>query len=177
MEFDHALKVITSFVFISLVIVSVLLIYFYYYKNNFFQEKKKSEVLQGALENIKLIKQTKEEELAKVKRKFSKLNKVPDKQINLLKSTVIITNEDWEQYKKKYNNVYKDYIFRLRKEVQNITPAEERLVMLANLQLNYNEIASLLGTSTGSVRITWYRLRKKINTNSETALIQFANSI
>lgn len=78
-------------------------------------------------------------------------------------NTKILTSDDWETFKKKFNAVYPGFLADLRKLFTDLTPAEERLILLIKMKLTSAEISDILGISSNSVKKSRQRLRKKIN--------------
>lgn len=95
--------------------------------------------------------------------------------INQLKETTILTNEDWNEFKKQFDKVYPNFLTNLRQHHSELTPAELRYLCLLRLELSTSEIASALGISPASLRVTKHRIRKKIgekNQNFPISLLQ-----
>jgi len=92
---------------------------------------------------------------------------------NDLLNSKIITNEDWENFKKQFSLIHKGYINKLRHKFPEITAAEERLFILLKIKLNNSEIAFMLGISVDSVKKTRQRLRKKLKINKNDNLENF----
>lgn len=108
--------------------------------------------------------------LEKFKEKLKKNNKIIESlqnnenlnDISGLRFKTILTNEDWDEFKTQFTNVYPDFVFKLRETYPEFTPSEIRYLCLVKLNLRSDEIASALGISTSSLRVTWYRMRKKL---------------
>ena len=95
--------------------------------------------------------------------------------INQLKETTILTNEDWNEFKKQFDKVYPNFLTNLRQHHSELTQAELRYLCLRQLELSTSEIASALGVSPASLRVTKHRIRKKIgekNQNFPISLLQ-----
>jgi|GEM_PF-689529 len=90
-----------------------------------------------------------------------------------LREATILTGEDWEQFKNQFDKVYPDYIYRLRENYPELTPSEIRYLCLVKLNLRQDEIASALGVSVSSIRVTWHRMRKKLKLKPSTSPINF----
>lgn len=86
------------------------------------------------------------------------------KQENLLQltKTIILTDDDWKDFKKLYEEVHPNFFFNLKGTHPQLTNAEIRLIALMKLQLSNKEIAGMLGISPDSAIKTKYRLRKKL---------------
>lgn len=78
----------------------------------------------------------------------------------------ILTKEDWIDFKKQFNKVYPNYFYMLREIYPQFSQAEIRYLCLVKLNLRQNEIAAALGISDSSIRVTWHRMRKKMETEN-----------
>lgn len=90
--------------------------------------------------------------------------------IQQLRQSVILTDEDWDQYRQLFDKVHKGYIYRLKQKYPQLTPAEIRYITLVKLQFNNKEMAAALGISVTTIRSTWHRLRKKMELDDEEDL-------
>ena len=79
-----------------------------------------------------------------------------------LQASTILTKDDWIHFRKQFNKVYPNYLYSLREAFPQFSQAEIRYLCLVKLNLRQNEIASALGVSDSSVRVTWHRMRKKL---------------
>lgn len=93
-----------------------------------------------------------------------------------LLSLKILTNEDWAIFKEQFEKSYPNYIFKLRESYPELTTGEERLFLLMKMNLETKEISSITGTSVESIRKSRYRLKKKINLDTNTDLQEFVNN-
>lgn len=80
---------------------------------------------------------------------------------------------DWDDFKQTFERVYQDFFKNIQARSGGLTPAEMKLASLMRLNLNSKEIASSLGISMDSLRISRYRLRKKLNLKKDDSLQQF----
>lgn len=80
---------------------------------------------------------------------------------------------DWEDFKHSFEKVHQDFFKTIQQRTGGLTPAEMKLASLMRLNLNSKEIASSLGISMDSLRISRYRLRKKLNLEKGDSLQQF----
>ncbi|WP_425637387.1 tetratricopeptide repeat protein [Algoriphagus yeomjeoni] len=80
---------------------------------------------------------------------------------------------DWDDFKQTFERVHQDFFKIIQTRSGGLTPAEMKLASLMRLNLNSKEIASSLGISMDSLRISRYRLRKKLNLQKEDSLQQF----
>lgn len=83
-------------------------------------------------------------------------------QLNMLHLMKLHTEEDWNLFLLAFDEIYPGFHWRLRLKVNDISPAELRLMCLIRLHLNSREISRRLGISQQSVNIARYRLRRKL---------------
>ena len=88
-----------------------------------------------------------------------------------------MTDEDWDKFKSAFERINPGYIDRLNYKINGITPAEIRMVVLSKLSLSHKEIANILGISPQSSRVTWHRLKKKMNLEDSVSLQDLADEI
>lgn len=98
-------------------------------------------------------------------------------QISQLTQIRILTDEDWLLFKNHFDKVYTGFIPFIRKKYSNLTPAELRMLLLLKLNIESNEIASILGISPESVKKGRYRLKKKLELLEEEDLIQHIQNL
>lgn len=84
----------------------------------------------------------------------------------LMKST-ILTDYEWQEFKKKFLNVYPGFFVNLKEKYPDLTETEERLFALKRLHLTNKEISAMLGISADSVGKSKYRMKKKLKLSEE----------
>ena len=119
-----------------------------YYTQNLLE---KSEIIEGISEELDVLKNCPVAAAEKME-KFG--------QILRLK---IHTEEDWEKFKKAFEEVYPKFFGSLRYKYPDITAAELRLAAITKLNLSIKEASTMLGISTESVKQSRYRLKKRID--------------
>ena len=80
---------------------------------------------------------------------------------------------DWDDFKFSFEKVHQDFFKKLNPSGNELTPGELRLASLMRMNLGSKEIASTLGISPESLRISRYRLRKKLNLEKGESLQQY----
>lgn len=85
----------------------------------------------------------------------------------------ILTETDWNVFKKSFERGHPGYLARLRAAFPELSPAEERLALLYKLKFTRSEIAATLGISPESVKKGRTRLRKRLNIEQEEDLEAF----
>lgn len=81
--------------------------------------------------------------------------------------------EQWSRFMDYFHDVYHDYLERLKIKFPGITPNELRLCALIKINLSTKEIASALHITPESLRTAKYRLRKKMELDSDNKLDDF----
>lgn len=74
----------------------------------------------------------------------------------------ILTEEDWQQYKSLFTGVYPEFMPGIDQRFPFLTEGEKRFLMLLKLGVSSREMAAILGVSQGSIRVSRYRIRKKM---------------
>ena len=81
--------------------------------------------------------------------------------------------KDWNVIEKAINDADKDFFKKLKKLHPNLSPNDLRFCAFLRLNLSSKEIAPLLNISARSVEIKRYRLRKKMDLEHETNLVDY----
>lgn len=106
-------------------------------------------------------------ELSKVNSKESIRKLVKDIDRNLAE------DEGWAQFTKHFDQVHGDFLSNIKKAHPTLTPQEIKLCAYLRMNMSSKEIANLLNISVRGVEISRYRLRKKLDINRETNLVDF----
>lgn len=83
--------------------------------------------------------------------------------INDLSNFTILTEEDWVNFKKLFEEVFPKFITYLKLNYPQFTKTEVRLICLCKLNLSTQDLAKMLAVSPSSIRQLKYRLRKKVS--------------
>ncbi len=84
-----------------------------------------------------------------------------------LRDSVILTEEDWSNFRKLFEKVHPGFFARLKEKVPDLSPAEVRYIALCKLQLSGKEMSAMLGVGDTAIRQYRYRIRKKLNVEDE----------
>ena len=124
------------------------------------------------------------EMLQKVKQELNKIlpNTESDNQRQIKKLIRNIVDdarldETWEQFEFHFDQVHENFLKRLREKYNMLTPKDQRLCAYLRMNLTTKEIAPLMNISVRGVEISRYRLRKKLDVDSDTNLIEFMMNI
>lgn len=95
------------------------------------------------------------------------------KQVLHLVDSNISTEHDWQVFENNFNQVHEEFIKKLLKKYLTLTPSDVKLAAYLRMNLSTKEIAHLLNITNRSVELKRYRLRKKMNLESEVNLGEF----
>jgi hypothetical protein len=82
----------------------------------------------------------------------------------------ILTEDDWDIFKNKFEAVYEGFFTRLKYYYPELTPGDLRMAALVKLKLSSKDIAKMTGVSVESVKKAKTRLKKRIMTHPEEKL-------
>ena len=82
-------------------------------------------------------------------------------------------DKDWDEFRKYFEQVHDEFFKDLTKRFPYLSNKELRLCALLKLNLSSKEIATITGISPSSVKMSRYRLRKKLGLDSEESLVAF----
>ncbi len=80
---------------------------------------------------------------------------------------------DWEHFERYFREVYSDFDEKIKRAFSELTGHEIRLITLMKMNLSTKEIATILNITPDSVNKARYRLRKKLNLETDQNLQQF----
>lgn len=92
--------------------------------------------------------------------------------LDALKTELIKNNdeESWYRFDLSFNQVHKGFVKHLTHKHPEITPAELKLCSFIRLGMANKEIASVLNQSPDSIKVSSYRIRKKIKLDGSVNL-------
>ena len=98
--------------------------------------------------------------------------KNPNKYQRIINNINLDINNDsnWEQFRNYFEDVHKDFNSKIINEYPEVSNNDLRLMSLLKMNLSSKEIANILNISVEGVKKARYRLRKKLNLNSEDSL-------
>ncbi len=121
-------------------------------------ESKNRELAVSTMSMIK-----KNELLSSLKKEIVKGDEKSLKEVIKIIDNNLNNTDDWQMFEEAFNNADKDFINKIKKIHDNLTPNDLRLCAYLRLNLSSKEIAPLLNISPRSVEVKRYRLRKKMN--------------
>ncbi|MBL6446685.1 tetratricopeptide repeat protein [Fulvivirga sp. 29W222] len=164
------------------VLVSLLIIGFLIFNRRYLLMKKrldsKRQLLNYSIRNLK----EKTELVEKVNKelKIFKENATHDVKIQKFNKVLqfnIVTDDDWENFKKAFEDVYPNFIASLRYHYPNLTTAEIRQATLIKMKLTIKETASVLGITPESVKKSRHRLKKKLDLKENETVEEILDSV
>lgn len=83
----------------------------------------------------------------------------------------------WGDFRRVFEEINQDFFLHLQQINPDLSAADLRLVSLIKLNMNTPDMAALLGISTDSLRVSRYRLRKKLGIEPGKSLTAFLQAI
>jgi len=81
---------------------------------------------------------------------------------NLAASITNNSRKNWEEFRSRFEQVNTDFFKNLKKEHPELSSNELKICSFLKLNFNSKDIANLMGISPESVKVSRYRLRKKL---------------
>lgn len=176
-----------NFLIALIVLVTLLGMYIFYTQRRRFQQKRAIDELQlqQSAMNLKMASEklhdfafSLSEKSALIEELERKLQGSPNMDALIeLKESTILTDEEWDRFRRLFDQVHKGFTIRLKEKLPDLTQAETRFMVLAKLKFSNKEMAAALNISTQAIRTTWYRLRKKLNLPEEGSLDELVENI
>lgn len=82
-------------------------------------------------------------------------------------------DKEWSDFNTHFESVNKNFYNRLKQVYSDISPNDLKICALIKLNLSTKEMAGILNISPDSVKTARYRLRKKLQLNTEDNLTEF----
>lgn len=182
-EASEAKKNLYFILFLLVVTITAALIWSFFYRKrkNDQLNRQKQLLAEERIKRLKMDLQNYTDQLIDRNRKIDSLlaevNELKEVSASIVKPALnvaeveeltqgsILTNDEWKLFKKKFNSIHPSFFDNLHKMFSEITNAEEKIFTLSKLHLSNHEIADMLGISSESVKVSKYRLRKKLNLN------------
>jgi len=79
-------------------------------------------------------------------------------------------DKGWENFKMQFEKVHGSFSDELKSTYPDLSPSDLKLAILLRINLNTKECATILGISPDSVKTARYRLRKKMDIDTEESL-------
>ncbi|RFS14147.1 hypothetical protein [Emticicia sp. C21] len=85
----------------------------------------------------------------------------------------ISSGHDWQVFEQNFNRVHEEFFKKLLERYPDLSPGDLRLSAYLRMNLSSKEIAQLLNITFRSVELKRYRLRKKLNLETEENLVEW----
>jgi DNA-binding NarL/FixJ family response regulator len=85
----------------------------------------------------------------------------------------LVQDKEWSDFNSHFESINKNFYNRIKQAFPEISPNELKICALIKMNLSIKEMASILNISPDSVKTARYRLRKKLNLNTEDNLTDF----
>ena len=95
---------------------------------------------------------------------------------NLIDGNIVL-DQDWEQFKKHFEEVHKGFFQKLISNFPELTNNDLRLCAYLKINLSTKEVARLLNVTTAAIKKSRQRLRKKLRLESEQDLTLYLNKL
>jgi hypothetical protein len=120
--------------------------------------------------------------LVKVKDELQKLFKKTGGDKELKKAIQLLNdveknNSNWEQFSTHFDEINNHFFKKLKTKFPGLSNTDLKVCAYLQLNLSSKEIAQLMNISVRGVEISRYRLRKKLQLNTEQSLNEFLNEI
>ncbi len=123
----------------------------------------------------------KSELIQKLRSELDKLNQVIEqkdikKELKRIKGLLrddALLDEEWEQFFYHFDQVHSHFFRRLKESYPQLTAKDQKLCAYLRMNLSSKEIAPLMNISVRGVEISRYRLRKKMDLDTEVNLNEF----
>lgn len=168
-----------------LLLIGTLLLF--WFRNKYLVKKQQIKDLalvntREALENAKsqlenMVRRVNQNNEMIIQLQKGKLEKKNIEFLEKLKSTSILTQDDWTKYQEIFKKAYPRFLFQLGSVHPDLSPAERRVLCLEKLKLSNNEMALVLGVSANTVMVTKHRIRKKVNLESQKELTEYIKAL
>ena len=94
-----------------------------------------------------------------------------------LRQHTILTEEAWESFRTSFEKVYPTWFDGIRRKLPGLSAADLRFMALSKLKFSPREMATVLGISPASIRVSRHRIRKKYNLTEEESLELLAEEV
>jgi predicted transcriptional regulator len=102
--------------------------------------------------------------------------KLMEKKIDVLRETKILTDADWKEYNRVFQEIYPSFKNSI-KDYEDLSTGDKRQLIFLKLGLEQSEIAHLMGISPVSAKKAKQRLSKKIGLDTTRDLSRFIDSL
>ncbi len=183
---------LTNYLLLALGLIGIAIILFYRKLNRQGQQLLQQTQIQKKLNEEKLSNEIafkesqlsalviqmaqKKEMLLEIRQKLTE-NKVADNSINKILFKEEVQSDDWNNFNKTFESINKNFYQRIINQYPDVSPNELKICALMKMNLNTKEMAGILNITPDSVKTARYRLRKKLQLQTEDNLTNFILSL
>ncbi|MDC8006072.1 hypothetical protein POV27_18615 [Aureisphaera galaxeae] len=136
-------------------------------------KQKDKELVSHALKAL-----DREKGLSDVRSELDELKDVKGDQIQnkiaqLQKKLDYRVRHNWEEFEKRFLATHESFYQKLKEDFPSLTDNDLNMCALLKLKFSSKEIANLKGISVNSVKVSRYRIRKKLGINNQDLLVDF----
>ncbi len=149
-------------------------------KNEALQNEVKLKSKQLANTAMALVK--KNETLQDIKKELSKNKNSFDNQYSFKKiikkvDSSIAHKDEWKVFEYNFNQVHEDFFRKLKNEHPNLTSKDLKICAYIKMNLSNKEIAPLMNVSVRGLETHRYRLKKKLNLQSDISVADYLTNL
>ena len=122
---------------------------------------KKNQLLEQIKEGLQTLAQSPKQ----LKKSLGNLNRLVEQGFNL--------DKEWEEFRQVFEQVHQDFFKQLKNQYPTLTPHELHVCALVKLNFSIKEMATILGIAPNSVAMARYRIRKKLQLETDDNLTEF----
>ncbi|OJJ17420.1 hypothetical protein BKI52_26470 [marine bacterium AO1-C] len=122
---------------------------------------KKNQLLEQIKEGLQTLAQNPKQ----LKTALGNLNRLVEQGFNL--------DKEWEEFRQVFEQVHQDFFKQLKHQYPTLTPHELHVCALVKLNFSIKEMATILGIAPNSVAMARYRIRKKLQLETDDNLTEF----
>lgn len=97
----------------------------------------------------------------------------PDQSINKIIHRGLNQDKEWSDFNTYFESINRNFYTRIKQAYPDISPNDLKMCALIKMNLSIKEMATILNISPDSVKTARYRLRKKLQLNTEDNLTEF----
>ncbi len=86
-------------------------------------------------------------------------------------------DKEWTDFDRHFESLNKNFYTKIKSAYPEISPNDLKICALIKMNLSIKEMADILNISPDSVKTARYRLRKKLQLNTEDNLTEFVRDI
>ena len=122
---------------------------------------KKNQLLEQIKEGLQTLAQNPKQ----LRKALGDLNRLVEQGFNL--------DKEWEEFRQVFEQVHQDFFKQLKNQYPALTPHELHVCALVKLNFSIKEMATILGIAPNSVAMARYRIRKKLQLETDANLTEF----